>query len=584
MVEGRVWYNSTADVIKYYDGSSIKVLATGGDLTSFIDSLESTAGAGIVGTLDSGNYFTATTVEGTLQEVGESISSINTDITDIQGELETINGRIDDNDSDIAGLESSKVSKSGDSMSGNLSFGGIAKVTGLAAPTDDADAATKLYVDTMAQGVSWKEPVKAATSGDVVLNGEQTVDGVSLVAGDRVLVKAQSDATENGIYVVASGAWVRSTDADNNPVGEIQSGSAVFVEDGSTYKSCGFVVTTTGEIVIGTTEIDFVQFTGLGQIVAGAGIKQDGNEIYLAFGAGIKELPTDEIGLDVSNVGGLFLTEDGTTESGAADAKLAIKVDATAGDLTLTADGIKISDAFKSSISGDVSDLQDEVDAIETAVGLNADGTIVPFVSANYISSATIIASSISMLDGALKTTSDGLAQEITDRTTAVSGLQSQVDDIVIDVSNLSDDLAQEVIDRGAADTTLQGNIDDLSDALDQYKADVLATTGATLVGVDTTGFGNSSASTLQTTLANFDAAISAAGKRAETNVAAVLNGTSGLYEIEYTHGLGYKYVSITIYDENDEVIIPNSIVAVDANNVKVTFTSAITATLKIVA
>jgi len=92
-------------------------------------------------------------------------------------------------------------------------FGGY-KITNLADPVNDQDAATKYYVDSVAQGLDVKASVKAATTANITLSGAQTIDGVSIVAGDRVLVKNQTASQNNGIYVAASGAWARSSDAD----------------------------------------------------------------------------------------------------------------------------------------------------------------------------------------------------------------------------------------------------------------------------------------------------------------------------------------------------------------------------------
>ena len=89
-----------------------------------------------------------------------------------------------------------------------------ATITGLSSPTNDSDAATKGYVDGLVQGIDAKASVVAATTANITLSGAQTIDGVSVVAGNRVLVKDQSTSSANGIYVAAVGAWARSTDAD----------------------------------------------------------------------------------------------------------------------------------------------------------------------------------------------------------------------------------------------------------------------------------------------------------------------------------------------------------------------------------
>ena len=186
--------------------------------------------------------------------------------------------------SKIDGLTTSlgeKLALAGGTMSGAIAMG-TNKITGLGTPTDATDAATKAYVDSAAQGIDWKASVRAATTAAVTLasdleNGD-TLDGVTLATGNRILVKNQATGSENGIYVVASsGAPTRSTDAD--VAAELTSNFAVFVEEGTVNADQGYVLTNDGAITIGTTALTFTQFTGLGQIVAGTGLDKTGNTL-----------------------------------------------------------------------------------------------------------------------------------------------------------------------------------------------------------------------------------------------------------------------------------------------------------------
>ena len=90
------------------------------------------------------------------------------------------------------------------------------KLTSLATPTVGTDATNKDYVDNLSAGLAWKDSVRAATTANITLSAPQTVDTVSVIAGDRVLVKNQTTPSQNGIYVVAAGAWTRATDADTS--------------------------------------------------------------------------------------------------------------------------------------------------------------------------------------------------------------------------------------------------------------------------------------------------------------------------------------------------------------------------------
>ena len=152
------------------------------------------------------------------------------------------------------------------------------KLTGLAAGVADTDAATKGQVDAAQAGLDAKDACRVATTANITLSGEQAIDGVTTTT-DRVLVKNQSTASQNGIYVSASGAWARSTDADANA--EVTSGLYTFITEGTANGSTGFVLTTDDPITVGTTALTFSQFSGLAQLVGGTGITKTGNTISI---------------------------------------------------------------------------------------------------------------------------------------------------------------------------------------------------------------------------------------------------------------------------------------------------------------
>lgn len=188
-------------------------------------------------------------------------------------------------------------------------------ITNLADPTNPQDAANKRYVDAAVVGIDWKASVRAATTANITLSNTQTVDGVSLVAGDRVLVKNQSTGSANGIYVVvSSGAWTRSTDADNGA--EITAAFAVFVEEGTTNADSGWVLTNNGTVTVGTTALTFTQFTGLGQITAGNGLTKTGNTLDAVGTTDRITVNADSIDIAATYAGQSTITTLGTITTG----------------------------------------------------------------------------------------------------------------------------------------------------------------------------------------------------------------------------------------------------------------------------
>lgn len=157
------------------------------------------------------------------------------------------------------------VEKAGDTMSGPLNMG-AQLITNLATPVSAGDAVTKAYVDAIAEGLDVKASVRAATTVNITLSGAQTIDGVSVIAGDRVLVKNQSTGANNGIYVAAAGAWARSADA--NVSAEVTSGMFTFVTEGTVNGNTGWALTTDDPITLGTTALVFSQFSGPTNIAA----------------------------------------------------------------------------------------------------------------------------------------------------------------------------------------------------------------------------------------------------------------------------------------------------------------------------
>jgi hypothetical protein len=188
------------------------------------------------------------------------------------------------------------------------------KLTGLGAPTAGSnDAARIIDVETAVQsaaaGIDSKASVRlVSTSNIATLSGLLTVDSVTTVAGDRVLLTAQSTASQNGVYVVAAGAWTRALDADENS--EITPGAFWFVEEGTANQKTQWRCNNTGSIVVGSTSINIVQFGAFLNYTAGAGLLLTGSDFSIGAGTGIT-VNADSVAVDTSVVVRKYVTNIG---------------------------------------------------------------------------------------------------------------------------------------------------------------------------------------------------------------------------------------------------------------------------------
>ena len=203
------------------------------------------------------------------------------------------------------------------------------KITNLATPTADGDAASKSYVDGVSQGLDVKASCIAATTGNITistaLNNGDTLDGVSLSTNDRVLVKDQSSASENGIYIVGSSP----ARADDLAAGADAAGMFTFVEKGTVNADNGFVCTSDkGSAVVGTNNLAFSQFSGAGQITAGDGLDKSANTLSVDLKSnGGLVIESTEIAVDLaasSITGTLAISDGGTGATSASAARTAL--------------------------------------------------------------------------------------------------------------------------------------------------------------------------------------------------------------------------------------------------------------------
>jgi len=238
--------------------------------------------------------------------------------------------------------------------------GGNVEIKGVKDPIQAQSAATKSYVDGVAAGVSWLAPCRTATTAAGTLvtsfaNG-QTVGGVVIATNDRILIKDQASGVENGVYTVnSSGAPTRTIDFDT---GDSAHSHAVFVESG-TNSDQGYICTNdSGSDVVGTDALVFVQFTGLGQITAGAALSKTGNQM---------DVEVDDSTIQISG-DALRVKDSGITNAKLANASLTV----TPGSgLSSTSENIALGASGTLSVNVDDSSVEINSDSLQVkALGI----------------------------------------------------------------------------------------------------------------------------------------------------------------------------------------------------------------------
>ena len=322
--EGRLIYNSTEKTIKYYDGTAWR--------------------KAIVSVTSGGSYSNALTINesnGTVTITPNLATSASAGLLSASDK-----GVLDAKTADATALTLVYRDSNGNFKA--------------ATPTQADHVATKGYVDAARSGLDVKQSVRAATTGPLTiatdLEAGDTLDTtVTLVAGDRVLVKDQSTASENGIYVVqSSGAAVRATDFDSSD--EVTPGAFTFVEEGTENGDSGWVVITDGAITVGSSDIEFAQFSGTGQIVAGDALEKDGSTLNVLVDGTSIEVFTDALRIASGAAGtGLgwssgVLSVNTATNGGleVSGDDLQIKIDAAVNGLQTASAGLSL----KSNIAG----------------------------------------------------------------------------------------------------------------------------------------------------------------------------------------------------------------------------------------
>lgn len=466
-------------------------------------------------------------------------------------------------------IDSLYVGVNGGSLAGDLNMNGN-RLTGLALPTGGTDAVSKSYVDSVLSGLSWKDPVENVQNVDT---GTGSLDSTGLVDGDRVL-----NLFDSKIYTYDGSAF----DLGITP----SDGWALFDRSSET-----------GYVFSGS---EWVQFNGAGQITDGVGLIKTGNILSVKMGAGVKELPTDSVGLDVRAGQAIILSTDGSTESTADNAQLTLKLLPTGG-LTQSTSGLGIaaSGVLNTMLanSGFTLTADSGTDVISLGESLSIKGTAEQGISVS-ISESPVGNSAFVVTAADATTTQKGVASFAAASFAVADGA------VTIKTGGVSNaQLANSAITVNTIATSLGGSL-----TLGSAVAGLLTFTpsGSTLnIGVraaSTTDAGVASfnptdfsvtggvvsanaksitalSDVLVSSVTSGDAIVysATAGKYVNRRISATYTAPTAALSHTVAHGIGTKYVTVTVLDgDTDEVIIPNSIHFDSATQLTVTFTDAV--------
>jgi hypothetical protein len=273
----------------------------------------------------SGSGLDADTVDGVeASDLGSDVSDDGATVTSSSTDLnftDNITASDDGDGTSTIAVDDAFVLNDGDTMSGDLDMGATSTVTNLDDPSNNTDAATKEFVESVAQGLTLKDSVRVSNHDTNIDLSSTTdpnpIDGLTLNDGDRILLKHQTDLTENGIYDAVTATdpttWVRSPDFDEDA--EVVQGAFTFVR-GGTHANESYVVITPDPITVGTDDIEFAQFSAAGQLSGGQNVTVSGDVIDVSPQGSGSGLDADTLdGLEA----GAFVEDSGDTMTGDLD-------------------------------------------------------------------------------------------------------------------------------------------------------------------------------------------------------------------------------------------------------------------------
>jgi hypothetical protein len=392
---GLVWFNANSDLVRMWDGAAFQTLTnvlesvagSGAISVSGVSGKSQTisiaaASAGAAGTMSSGDFsklaaatasnlgstlvlrdasgnFAAGTITAALTGTASNATQLNNQAASYY--LSRTNHTGSQLASTISDFDTQVRTSRLDQMAAPTAAVSVnnQRIISVATPTSGTDAANKSYVDSVGAGLDPKASVRAASTGPVTVTYSATggtsgrgqitavtnsIDGVTLAAGDRVLLKNQATGAQNGIWVVttvgtgANGVWDRATDFDADA--EVTSGAFTFVEQG-TQGASGWVLSTANPIIIGGsggTSLAFTQFSGGAAYLAGNGLTLSGQTFAVGGTTGRILVGATTVDIDPGYVGQTSITTLGTIATGTWNATaIAIAKGGTGGTSVATA-------------------------------------------------------------------------------------------------------------------------------------------------------------------------------------------------------------------------------------------------------